>query len=678
MPNFQEKLDAGIEDVFDIANFYGHGASAADFDGDGDIDFYLATTSGDRDRIYKNDGHGVFINVTDALGVDIRTGSRMGIWFDYNNDHRLDLVILGERCATFFCGNPILINLLQQTEQGTFEDVTLEANLNLGDKYVITETYAAGGMAAGDINNDGLLDLLVTVWGAQPSLFLNNGDGTFDDISESSEVGKESFYFWQPMFHDFNDDGFADIYMNVDFDRNQLWINWGDLTFYETASKVGLASDFSEMGMSINDYDNDGDFDIYATNITREFQGSDEHNVLLRNDSEAGFMVYNDIGVNAGVGSAGWDWGNTFFDANNDGWVDLASTNGWNNDPLWEADQSHFWMNSLGSFSDRSSASNFNDTLSATTLIAFDIDRDGDLDLLQTLKDNPNTKRPAIVYENLVNEEASFRNYLVIKPRMKDTNHWAIGAEIKVRATEYFNMRLISAGTSFYGQEPSEAFFGLRDLTSVAEVEILWPDGTVSIYEDITANQVIELQNEIIQAPSDLNYSFDTGELTLTWTDNSDNETGFRIEKSADKAFDVVESLILSKDITEYKAAFDGTHPYFRIKAVNQFVTSPYSNYVRASTSITSILDDWTDSFKLYPNPSNGKFNIEINSSYYGSCFLTMYNHAGKEVKSFVINKLKPIASLQIDLHNQPGLYIIIIKSLTGSAIYISKIQIIG
>ena len=304
-----------------------------------------------------------------------------------------------------------------------------------------------------------------------------------------------------------------------------------------------MATDFSEMGMTISDYDNDGDFDVYSTNITRDFAGEHEHNVLLRNDSESGFLIYNEVGLASKVGDSGWDWGATFFDANNDGWTELASTNGWNNDPNWGPDQSHLWLNASGAFKDVSNEANFNDFLSATSLIAADLDRDGDLDLLQTLKDNPEIKTPAILHENQLEQLTNKGNYLVVKPRMAEMNHWAIGAVVKIKAGNLNCMRLITAGTSFYGQEPAEAFFGVGTNTMVEKVEIYWPDGRISIYENVATNQVIELTDEVINPPLDLKVSKVEEGIELTWIDQSDNESGFVIEKAITNAFEDVERI---------------------------------------------------------------------------------------------------------------------------------------
>ncbi|MDB4293075.1 FG-GAP-like repeat-containing protein, partial [Maribacter sp.] len=293
-------------------------------------------------------------------------------------------------------------------------------------------------------------------------------------------------------FYDFNNDGLVDIYLNMDFTANELWINNGNNTFEEIAASVNADNAFNEMGMTLGDYDNDGDMDVYASNITTD----GKFNIFLKNISQGNSLGFEEVAQSLGVSENGWDWGTTFFDANNDGWVDLAATNGYISFPI---DRSKLWLNNNGqSFRDISNSSNFNDDLFATTLLAFDMDRDGDLDLLQTLKENENTDKPVALYDNTLDTSSEERNYLVVKPRMTGRNHFSIGATVSIKTGALTMMRVITAGTSFYGQEPAEAFFGIASNTIIDELRIQWPDNTVTILNDITANQILTVTNEVI------------------------------------------------------------------------------------------------------------------------------------------------------------------------------------
>ncbi|TGV04879.1 FG-GAP-like repeat-containing protein [Flavivirga rizhaonensis] len=530
-PVFKElSVSIGIEDVTKVSDWAGNGASLADYDNDGDIDFFLATAFDIPDRLYRNKGDGTFEEIANTVGLASSTRSRSSVWFDYNNDGLLDLLVLGDCFNTDICTTNIMMTLYKQTSTGNFEDITNISNIvfNIND-YPNASNIAVAGSAAGDINNDGFLDILITVWGGKSIFFLNNGNGTFKDISKTSHLGTHTRFHWQPIFYDFNFDGLLDIYCNIDFDANVLWLNNGDNTFDEVANTYNADSSFNEMGMALGDYDNDGDMDIYATNITRD----GKHNILLSNNTNKGiFIGFTDVSLTKDVANNGWDWGTTFFDANNDGWLDLVATNGWN-DTEEPIDKSRLWINDTkGGFTDDSSEANFNDSWQATTLLAFDMERDGDLDLIQTLKENTGTNKPAIIYENqLNNNTGDLTNYVVVKPRMLKTNRFAIGAVIKIKVGNLISMRLITAGTSTYGQEPAEAFFGLGSATSIDELRVEWPDGETTTLENIDANQVIVVTNENIDTeiqgctdPNSCNYDFkatvDNGSCVYLTTSN--------------------------------------------------------------------------------------------------------------------------------------------------------------
>lgn len=487
----------GIDDIDKITDWFGNGASLADYDNDGDIDFFLTTAFDEPDRLYRNKGDGTFEDIASDVGLASIERSRHALWFDYDGDHLLDLLVLGDCYNTDICPTTIIINLYKQDVDGDFINVTSSSKLVFEDEYPENQEVALAGVAAGDINNDGSLDVLITTWNGKNLLFLNKANGTFSNISLSSELGAETKYHWQPAFYDFNGDGLLDIYCNIDFASNEFWLNKGNNVFEEVAQEYGAASSFNEMGITLGDYDNDGDMDIYATNIS--WRG--RHNILLKNNTVNGKLIdFSEVSMSSGLSYNGWDWGTTFFDANNDGWLDLMATSGWTeyDHPLG---QSKLWLNNKnGSFNDVSDASkinDINDILEATTILAFDMDRDGDLDLLQTLKKNLNIKEPAKIYQNQLDiHTGNITNYLVVKPRMIGSNHFAIGTVIKIKVGNINAMRLITAGTSNYGQEPAEAFFGLSDNTSIDELRIEWPDGKTTILNDIDANQVLIVTNE--------------------------------------------------------------------------------------------------------------------------------------------------------------------------------------
>ncbi len=506
---------AGDIDFLEVSDLAGiqpsqmeHGKSgsvlAVDFDDDGDIDLFVPNSGGVANQLYRNRGDGTFDEIGVAAGLASTGRSRTAIWFDFDGDHRLDLFTASD-CweADADCPDTTTLKLYRQASDAQFVDVTVAADI---PDDTITDTMAhRGGIAAGDINNDGYLDLIFGLWSGGITLLLNDGDGTFTDISASA--GMPSFgYHWQPTFHDWNGDGWLDIHYVTDFSPNHLWINQGDNTFVDVAATAGVDNAWNDMGQSLGDYDNDGDLDIYVTNITT----STRNNILFRNDSTAGGLQFTRVSFEAGVAQGGWGWGCTFFDADNDGDLDLAATNGWFSG-LAHDDASVFYRNEGGepvTFSDASASAGLDDTYWGSSLNALDYDRDGDLDLVQSCNGSGIQPHRMRLIEN---ETTTGNHYLVVRPRMAGANYRAIGAIIRIEVGGVSHMRLITAGISAFGQEPAEAFFGLGTATLVDRVVIEWPNGRRTELEDVAADQILDVQDVLFAD------GFESGDLSA-WT----------------------------------------------------------------------------------------------------------------------------------------------------------------
>lgn len=469
----------------------GGGAIAADYDDDGDIDVFVPNAVGIPDQLYRNLGDGSFEEIAADVGLDSLDGPSAAVWFDYDGDHDLDLAVGGDCWETAIgldpCTDMIKLRLYRQNADGMFEDVTVAAGLPVWWGGLITSVR--GSLIAGDINNDGWLDLHVGMWsGQQGELYLNNQDGTFTDITMTSGIAPGAGVqddHWQSMFYDFDGDGWLDLFVCIDFNENHLYINQQDNTFVDMAADAGVDSAWNEMGMTLGDYDNDGDMDIYITNI---FSGpAQRHNALFRNDSAGDTLSFTEVAQDLGCDQGYWGWGTTFLDSNNDGWLDIAATNGWTG--TWLTDPSVFYLSSGGpdvTFSESSVEVGFDDTYWGSGLVAFDLERDGDLDLFQTCI----WGGPTRLLESSLNGADVDNHYLVIKPRMDGPNHRAIGATVRVSAGGLDMMRYISAGTSFLSQEPAEAFFGLGAAAIADSVTIEWPDGTETTWTNVVADRV--------------------------------------------------------------------------------------------------------------------------------------------------------------------------------------------
>ncbi|NOY87524.1 MAG: CRTAC1 family protein [Deltaproteobacteria bacterium] len=296
-------------DITDMAGVgdrgHGKGVAFADIDNDGDYDLYVSNKGGEN-VLYRNDGNGVFVKISQTAGDRLDDpGMSMGSCFgDFDNDGDEDLyVVKGGRYE-------IEANRLLRNDNGRFVDVTDQAGV--GSKEF---TYSA---AFADVDNDGYLDLYLADYGvgARNILYHNNGDGTFSDVTEAAGVGDRS-WSWSGVFADVNGDGFQDLYVvNGRYpagEPNHLYVNNGDGTFRDVSREAGVADGNWGLGAAFADIDNDGDFDLFVSNYVGP-------NKMYLNDGTGHFT---DVSESSGLADNGWGKGPSFGDVDNDGDMDL-------------------------------------------------------------------------------------------------------------------------------------------------------------------------------------------------------------------------------------------------------------------------------------------------------------------------------------------------------------------
>ncbi len=461
-------------------SLHSNGVAVADYDLDGDLDVYIvASDPYDPDverswnRFYRNDGRGGFTDVTHQAGVagDIHRpeigsmGNQFGAaWGDHDNDGYPDLFVtsLGPNV------------LYRNKGDGTFADVTATAG-------VVGREHDHNSSAVWwDYDLDGDLDLYVSAWIGANIMYENQGAGVFADVTETTALG-DSGFTWSAVPFDANNDGAPDLYVVNDYGPNRFYLNRGDNTFEEATADFGLEDDGNGMGVDLGDYDNDGFFDIYLTNISAV-----KPCPLFRNNGDGTFT---NAAKQAGVDNSDWAWGAEFFDSDHDGDQDLYVVNGFIN---FQYDN-YFFKNMLKSdifeferpfFWDVSRDAGCNGSEEARGLVVFDYDNDGDMDMLVG-----NWWAKPHLYEN----RSETANYLKVKLEGVISNRDAFGARVKLVAGDLVIHR-INDGVDFLGQSIMPLHFGVAAADIIDSLTVVWPNGAAETIRNIAVNQQIHLR----------------------------------------------------------------------------------------------------------------------------------------------------------------------------------------
>ncbi|MCG3160805.1 MAG: hypothetical protein JMDDDDMK_01880 [Acidobacteria bacterium] len=495
------------------------GAAMFDFDNDGRLDIYLvnsytveAALAG-KPRppaaLYRNLGNGKFEDVAAKAGV-ADPGWAMGVSVaDFDNDGDDDLYV------TCFGPNKLYRNL----GNGKFEDVTAKAGV--GDARFST------GVAWGDYDRDGDLDLFVANYvdfklddlpqfgkgqlcqyrgipvqcgprglpGAGDTLYRNNGDGTFTDVSKQAKVDDlKGYYGLGVMWTDFDDDGWPDIFVANDTTPNYAYRNNHDGAFTETGFALGVAVDENGneqacMGVSIGDYDRDGRFDLVVTNF------ADDYNTIYRKGADGAFADVSRATKTAEASLPYLGWGVKLFDYDNDGWLDLMVVNGHVYPQVEGAfpggmyGQRKLLYRNLrgGTFAESGSSIPALAARRVSRGAAFgDYDEDGDVDVIVNELDGA----PSL----LRNDSGSKAGHW-IKLQLAGTksNRNAVGARVEIKAGGLTQIDEVHAGDSYISHSDWRLHFGLGETTTVDEITVRWPSGAIEKLTKVKADQVVKI-----------------------------------------------------------------------------------------------------------------------------------------------------------------------------------------
>lgn len=457
----------------------GVGAAVGDVDGDGDLDVYLLGHYGQANRLYRNDlesGTPGFSDVTPPVLAD--TGlTRTAHFADLDSDADLDLLLVADRDP----GGTSRSRIFRNDGGGVWTDVS-------GGSGFDPDGYLRAGASLADVDGDGRLDVYVSNWGfyletgpalfpGANRLFRNLGGLVFADETTARGLPLLARDSFSAVLADFDGDRDPDLYVAVDHTSDEYFRNDGGLFVQDTTS-AGTTHIGNDMGVACGDFDGDLDPDLYVTNITDPDGnlGTTQGNVLYRNDGGGQFT---DVAAASGVEDAAWGWGTDAIDADNDGDLDLVAVTGFDEfvafavgtgSSLYETPAALFENDGSGSFS-RVQGTDLDLPDDSRALVAFDYDRDGDVDLLVT-----NHDQPVRLYENTT---PSPGHWLAVAP-------WppalAVGARVRVTAGGKTQIRDVLAGTSYLAGGPPEVHFGLGSATQVELVQVEWADGRTDAY----------------------------------------------------------------------------------------------------------------------------------------------------------------------------------------------------
>ena len=469
-----------------LVPWIGSGSSFGDYDGDGHPDLFLANAGpgGSRSSLFRNRGDGTFQETTLESGLELKGRAMHGVWGDYDNDQDSDLYLINY--------GP---NALYRNEgNGRFLDVTEQAG-------VADPAWGSGG-AFVDYDHDGDLDILVTNLTARPerlqpgtrfpqdfpgannSLFRNNSDGTFTDVSESSGLAGERRQTWSSVCTDFDNRRDIDFYFVNRGAPNQLFSNQRDGTFLDLAEAAGVTGGGEGIGVGIGDLAHKGFLDLALPTLT----GSGLS--LRTQEARNRRYVRREDWMSETWESPGQVHTAHLLDFDNDGDRDLLLVSA----PLLTSKRKnprrnfHLLSNHRGRFLDVSRQAGLDEFrgLPVRGVSAADYDRDGDLDLVA----NVNGGRPLL----LRNDGGNRNNWMSVTARGTNSNRSAIGTKVEIRSGRLLQKGEVRGGYGFLSQNAATLHFGLGRRQQIDIVRLLWPGGVLQSELNQEVNQALEIQ----------------------------------------------------------------------------------------------------------------------------------------------------------------------------------------
>lgn len=514
----------------------GAAVAVGDYNADGYDDLFVVDSDeGKPHHLMRNNGDLTFTDVAKELGVsggnDPLAICADALWFDYNNDGYLDLLI-----GRF--GTPILYRNNGPGETGAY------SFSNVSESSGLTQFGNTIAVIAFDADRDGWLDLMlgnyfkpenlldlktphvlpnnldyatngggVTFW---RNVALENGQRGFKDITEEAGFIEHTGWTLDLGHADLNNDGWQDVYIAGDYGTDRMFFNKGDgKAIFEEVTESAIGFDTRKgMNVDMGDYNRDGWLDIYVTNITDEYMK--ECNMLWHNNGDGTFI---DLSRETGTCDTDWGWAAKFADFDNDGWEDLFAVNGLrsaekenyipvllemiitpnidfsdvNSYPdignmTWSGYQKQRMFHNLadGTFKEVGAESGVDTDLDGRGVGIGDFDNDGFLDIYQT-----NANQQTLLFRGT---PVNPGHWIGLKLVGSQSNRDAVGARVTINTGGDPLIREVNCGNGYAGQSSMRLHFGLGDEKMIESVEILWPNGRV---EKLPKSQLSTLVNKI-------------------------------------------------------------------------------------------------------------------------------------------------------------------------------------
>lgn len=426
---------------------YSTAVAAADFDNDGRPDLFVGGVR--ETHLYRNEGGGRFTDITAAAGIASGLWSEGAAWLDYDNDGWLDLFV---------------VNYVQWSA---------EFDVFCGDRAANVRAYCHPRLFEGLPN----------------TLYHNNHNGTFTDVSAASGIARHTGKGMSAAIADYDNDGFIDIFVPNDKLPNFLFRNRGNGTFEEVGLDAGVAlqdsgTAVSGMGVDFRDYDNDGLPDIAFAALAGETFP------LFRNGGKGVFL---DAGQRSRMARLTYErsaWGIGLMDVNNDGWKDVVTANAHVNDTVESLEAARYKLtNSVfvnagdGTFRDASAGSGFDrETPRAHRGCAFaDFNHDGRIDMVVVSLGGPTE-----LWENVTETTNS---WIILKLAGRKSNRDGIGARVRI-GRQHNHM---STTVGYMSSSNMGVHFGLGAQRKVDRVEVRWPSGVTQVLNDVAVNGVTQV-----------------------------------------------------------------------------------------------------------------------------------------------------------------------------------------